>query len=384
MKLFLCFSFIICTFLSSCNAQIEKKAEEPKEIKIAKPLPVSFSLKNYLNPSKDLLNRTQEIFNTLDEKSIVAQLLMPAVGKHGQKKEKIDSCINEKIIGGILMLNGTKTKFTNWISEFEQKNKTIGSLPFLYSADAEPSLVNRKIIGTKEAKKAVEIKSIEEAKNSANLISEELLSIGINYNFAPVVDLAKNSVVGYRGFGAKKENLIPWSNAFIKETQKKNIIATAKHFPGHGLVSGDTHKSLQVINGELKELSTYPKIIKDGVLSIMVAHIAVKNNSNYNTNGLPATTSKRIVTDLLIDSLGFKGLIVTDAMNMGGVTQVKNASVKAIEAGCDIILMPVDVRKSHKEILEKYQSDTNFKAKVDRSAKKIIRMKICLGLIKAS
>ena len=267
---------------------------------------------------------------------------------------------------------------------FEQKNKTIGSLPFLYSADAEPSLVNRKIIGTKEAKKAVEIKSIEEAKNSANLISEELLSIGINYNFAPVVDLAKNSVVGYRGFGAKKENLIPWSNAFIKETQKKNIIATAKHFPGHGLVSGDTHKSLQVINGELKELSTYPKIIKDGVLSIMVAHIAVKNNSNYNTNGLPATTSKRIVTDLLIDSLGFKGLIVTDAMNMGGVTQVKNASVKAIEAGCDIILMPVDVRKSHKEILEKYQSDTNFKAKVDRSAKKIIRMKICLGLIKAS
>ena len=76
----------------------------------------------------------------------------------------------------------------------------------------------------KEAKKAVEIKSMEEAKNSAKLISEELLSIGINYNFAPVVDLAKNSVVGYRGFGAKKENLIPWSNAFIKNVQMQKLI----------------------------------------------------------------------------------------------------------------------------------------------------------------
>jgi len=381
MKLLLCFPLLIFPFLNSCSAQVEKKAENPKEIKVAEATPVSFSLEDFLNPNEALIKKTNKIFISLDDTSIVAQLLMPAIGKHGQKKNKIDSCIEERIIGGLLMLNGTKTEFTKWITEFEKKNKKNGALPFLYSADAEPSLINRKITETKKVKKAAEINNAKEVLESAKIISDELLSIGINYNFAPVVDLAKNSVVGYRGFGSKKENLIPWSKLFIKQTQEKNIIATAKHFPGHGLVSGDTHKSLQVINGELKELSTYPDLIKNGVLSIMVAHIAVNNNKKYSTKGMPATTSKLIVTNLLRDSLKFKGLIVTDAMNMGGVTQVKQSVVKAVSAGCDIILMPVDIRKAHQLILNKYQSDKNFKKRVHDSAKRVIRMKICLGLI---
>ena len=178
------------------------------------------------------------------------------------------------------------------------------------------------------------------------------------------------------------ENIIPWSSAFIKTTQSKNIIATAKHFPGHGLVTGDTHKSLQMIDGELKEIKNYPSLISDSVLSIMVAHIAVKNNEKYNTDGLPSTCSEKIVTDLLKKEMGFKGLIVTDAMNMGGVVSVKNSNIKAISAGCDILLMPLNAEKAHKEILQEYEKDPAFKKRVDESAKKIVRMKVSLGLIR--
>ena len=264
----------------------------------------------------------------------------------------------------------------------ENSNKKYGNLPFLYSADAEPSLVNRKITGSTPVKKANELISIDEVKSVAEIISKDLNDIGINYNFSPVVDMSPNKTVGFRSFGAVPANIIPWSDAFIQSTQNKNIIATAKHFPGHGLVSGDTHKALQVIDGEMKEIKNYPELIKNGVLSIMVAHIAVQNNKRFSTDGLPSTCSEKIVTKLLKDSLGFKGLIVTDAMNMGGVVNVPNASSKAVSAGCDIVLMPVDAKKAHSEILELYRSNKDFKNKVDASAKKIIRMKICLGLMK--
>jgi beta-N-acetylhexosaminidase len=273
-------------------------------------------------------------------------------------------------------------EFTSWIEEFEKVNSKKGHLPFLYSSDAEPSLVNRKIIGSTLVKKAQEVKSLEEAIEVASIISNDLNKIGINYNFAPVVDVSTNATVGYRGFGAKKENLLPWSKAFISETQKHNIVATAKHFPGHGLVSGDTHKSLQVIDGELKELSNYPPLIEAGVLSIMIAHIAIQNNKDYDTKGLPATTSETIVTSLLRNKLGFKGLIVTDAMNMGGVNKVPNAAEKAVNAGCDIVLMPLDIEKTFDELYQKMKTDPSFRKKVVASAKRIVRMKICLSLIK--
>ena len=318
----------------------------------------------------------------MNAKSRVAQLIMPATGRLGKPKEMIISHIKDTVIGGILMLNGTTTQFKSWILEFDSINESMGNLPFLYSADAEPSLVNRKIAGSKTVKKANEIDSIEEVRSVALSISEDLNKIGINYNFSPVVDMAPNKTVGYRSFGKNPENIIPWSSAFIKTTQSKNIIATAKHFPGHGLVTGDTHKSLQMIDGELKEIKNYPSLISDSVLSIMVAHIAVKNNEKYNTDGLPSTCSEKIVTDLLKKEMGFKGLIVTDAMNMGGVVSVKNSNIKAISAGCDILLMPLNAEKAHKEILQEYEKDPAFKKRVDESAKKIVRMKVSLGLIR--
>ncbi len=377
------FKLISVVVLSSMLFQ--SCAQSPtKELKKEIKQPVSkinFTLSDFLTENKELDKEVERIFKEMDDTARIAQLIMPAVGRLGKTKDQIDQYIKERLIGGVLMLNGTKEEFTTWIKDFETSNKKIGNLPFLYSADAEPSLVNRKITGSTQVKKANEVNSIEEVSTVAQTISTDLNAIGINYNFAPVVDMSANKTVGYRGFGAIAENLIPWSDEFIKITQKNNIIATAKHFPGHGLVSGDTHHSLQSIDGEMKEVKNYPDLIKNGVLSIMVAHIAVVNNKKFDTEGLPSTCSEKIVTNLLRDSLNFKGLIVTDAMNMGGVASVPQASFKAINAGCDILLMPLDVKKSHDELLSAYRKDKNFKLKADASVKRIIRMKIAIGLL---
>lgn len=361
------------------------KKENAKEERVVPELPEikhTFTLNDYLTDNKDLDADVEKLFATLDDTAIVAQLIMPAVGRLGNTPNSIKALIGRRTIGGVLMLNGTKSEFTSWIKEFNTLNTKLGNPGFLYSADAEPSLFNRKISGATTVKKANEISSLAEVNQCADTIAATLKAIGINYNFAPVVDLAKNGTVGYRGFAKVEANNIPYSNAFIARMQANGIVATAKHFPGHGLVSGDTHKSLQAIDGELKEVPTYPALIEKGVLSIMIGHLAVVNNPKYNTNGLPATCSKVIVTDLLRKELGFKGLVVTDAMNMGGVTAVKGNSVLAIEAGVDILLMPLDCMKAHGEILAKYRKDPAFKALVDAAAKRVLRMKLCAGAIK--
>jgi len=377
LKHFMLVSSVLLGLLACSQPSPNTKITKVPQMKEEK----NFQLKDFLGSDQSLDQAVEEVFKQLDDTSIVAQLVMPAVGKYGQTTETIEQHIKQRIIGGVLMLNGTQNEFTQWIAKFNALNQSKGNLPFLYSADAEPSLVNRKIGESAPVKKAVEINSMEEVIIVAQQISKLLNDIGINYNFAPVVDVAGNATVGYRGFGNKPEQLIPWSNAFIQETQQNRIVATAKHFPGHGLVSGDTHSSLQTIDGELKEINNYPELIANGVLSIMVAHIAVKNNKKYDTQGLPSTCSKAIVTDLLKNELGFKGLIVTDAMNMGGVVNVPQSATKAIAAGCDIVLMPVSAAKAHNELLQEYRKNNGFQQQVNEAAKKVIRMKICLGLL---
>ncbi len=370
--------FIGLSFFYSCAQQPASLSfEAAEQINTTQ----KFVLTDYLSNNESLDKEVARIFASMDDTAIVAQLIMPAVGRLGESRDSIDKFIRLRLIGGVLMLNGTKDEFTSWIESFEKSNKLIGNLPFLYSADAEPSLVNRKILGSTVVKKANELTTIEEVIDVATIISKDLNDIGINYNFSPVVDMSPNKTVGYRSFGAIPENIIPWSNAFIATTQEKNIIATAKHFPGHGLVTGDTHKSLQTIDGEMKEVKNYPALIEKGVLSIMVAHIGVQNNAKFDTQGLPSTCSEKIVTTLLRDSLGFKGLIITDAMNMGGVVSVPQAASKAVRAGCDIVLMPVNVKKTHSELLDLYKTDPSFRKQVNASARRIIRMKLAAGLM---
>lgn len=342
----------------------------------------SYRLTDFYLPLPALEYRVNEIFLGMSDGLRVAQMIMPAAGKLGKSTEHVSRLVKEGKVGGVILLNGTKTEFKKLARLFDSLSASIGSLPMLYSADAELSLINMKIKETQKVKYANKIRSVEVLQKETAKICSELLEMGIQWNFAPVVDLSPNATVSFRSFGLNKDTIIQFSNEFIKISQNSNIVGTAKHFPGHGYVVGDTHKQLVYIDGEMKEVEVYKPLIKDGVISIMVGHIAVKNNAKYNTDGMPSTVSRTIVTDLLRKEMGFTGIIVTDAMGMGGVVNVPHNGLKAAQAGCDVILMPKDEDEVHADILAEIGKDENFRMQVYESVRRIIRLKICLGMIR--
>lgn len=340
-----------------------------------------YQLEDFFRYDAELEQKIDDVFDEMNDTMRVGQMIVPAVGRLGKPTEHVNELLRKNYIGGILLLNGTKEGFTKMVKEFNTLNKENNGLPLLYSADAEPSLIGYKIKGCAPVKKANTMISREEVRKFARSICKDLKDIGINYNYAPVVDMSPNEAITYRSFGDNSDTAQIWSRIFIEETQKNRIVATAKHFPGHGYVVGDTHKKLVYIDGEMREVKNYEPLIKAGVLSIMVAHIAVKNNPEYNTNDMPSSTSKKIVTDLLKRKMKFKGLVVTDAMNMGGVASIPNCELKAAQAGCDLILMPVNEEKAVTDILGELKANETFKKQIYASVRKIIRLKICLGLM---
>lgn len=333
----------------------------------------------YYNPALD--RTVDEIIDKMNDTLLVGQMIVPAVGKHGKPTEHVIQLAKKGMLGGVLLLNGTVASFTQFVHQFDSIALTHNYLPPIFSADAEPTLIRYKIKNTTPVPKTNEIQSSTEVIEVANTIAQDLKKIGITQNFAPVIDASPNQTVSNRSFGLNMDTVINYSNLFIDGMQQMGIIATAKHFPGHGFVTGDTHEKLVYIDGVMKEVDNYKPIIDNKVLSIMVAHIAVKNNEKYNTNGLPSTCSRPIITDLLKGELNFRGLVITDAMNMGGVRTVPQSGLKAISAGCDMLLMPVEEEKDVNDILAVMNNDRAFYYQVHSSVKKIIRLKICLGLI---
>ncbi len=342
----------------------------------------TFSLRDFYNKNEHIDHKTELIFDRITDHERVAQLIITSAGKNGKATKTVERLIRKKMIGGVLMLGGDKESLTQLIARFDGLAHEAGLLPLIFSADAEPSLFNRKIKGTPKVPKTIELTTEQASDSIAGLIAEELRSMGIRQNFAPVVDISpSNEAITNRSFGDDNARVIKLASTFITATQSEGVAATAKHFPGHGLVKGDTHKQLVYIEGVMKEMQNYPPLIMQGVISIMVGHIAVRDDGSYDTHGLPASCSRTIVTGLLKDSLGFKGITVTDAMNMGAVQKIENASLKAVEAGCDMILMEPDEAKLYDLIMKKYRSDKQFREQINASAKKIIRLKICLNLL---
>lgn len=326
--------------------------------------------------------KANELFEKMNDNERIGQMLVVATGKLGKPKKDVLEIIKKYHIGGILLLNGSKKEFQGYVKEFDKITQNKNGIPILYSADAEPSLINFKIKGLPYIKPTSTIKDSTDCYNIGQQISKELLEIGIRHNYAPVCDMStKNIAIGNRSFGSDEKRVMDMSLVFINASHNNNVIATAKHFPGHGYVKGDTHEQLVFIDGELKELSVYKHLIENFTLSIMVGHIAIKNNEKYNTNGFPATCSRVIVTDLLRKQMNFNGLIVTDAMNMGAVKKLKDAPFLAAKAGNDMILMVEDEGKFVADVLAEMSVNAEFKTQIYESVKRILRYKVALGII---
>lgn len=364
--------FSLIVLLSFFSPSIIAKTNDVKNL---------FNLSDYYKDNPALTQQTDAVFASLNDSDRVAQMIISVAGRLGRTDAEVAALINDKIIGGVLLLNGSVESFSSMATRFNALARTAGALPMLYSADAEPTLFNIKIKNTPPVPDTNKL-DIPKTRTSAFVIAQELKKIGIHQNYAPVIDTSANlEIINNRSFGNDEKDIIAKGCVFTQTLQQQNIVATAKHFPGHGNVKGDSHKELVYIDGALKELRPYYAMIDAEVISIMVGHIAIRNNEQYDTHGIPATCSKLIVTDLLRNKMNFKGIIVTDAMWMKALKDVPNPDLEAAKAGCDMILMPIDERKCHADILAEMQKDIRFQSQVYDSVKRIIRLKICLGLL---
>ena len=329
------------------------------------------------------------IYTSMSLAEKVGQLYMIQVMSNQDQatKNTVVKIIKDHHIGGIIYSNGgplIQAKLNNELQSFSR-------LPLLIGMDAEWGLSMR-LEGTYAFPWNMTLGAIKDntlVEQTGRHIGEHCKRLGVHFNFAPVVDIntnPKNPIIGNRSFGEDRDNVTEKALAFMKGMQDAGVLANAKHFPGHGDTDQDSHKTLPTISFNEKridsvELYPYKKLITEGLSSVMVAHLNVP--SLEAREGYPSSLSKHIVTDILKERLGFKGLIFTDALTMKGVADFSETGaidLAAFKAGNDVMLMSEDVGKGVAKIIAAYNSGAITEARLAHSVKKILQAKYKVGL----
>ena len=301
-------------------------------------------------------------------------------------QDLVDLVVNKKI--GCLIAFAGEVYETAHLANFLQEKARI---PLLVAADFEWGAAMR-IDGTTLFPPFMALGAADSedlAYEMGRITAVEGRAMGIHMAYAPVVDVninPDNPVISARSLGERPESVGRLAAAFIRGLQKNGMIATAKHFPGHGDTAVDSHNLMPAINADisrLEQVELYPftEAIKAGVEAVMTAHLYVPALDP--TPGLPATLSSPILTDLLRKKMGFKGLIVTDAMTMGGVTtafSAEEAALKAVQAGIDMILLPADLPGVIDALVRAVKDGEIPESRIDASARRILELKARLGL----
>ena len=321
-----------------------------------------------------LQQKVEKTYLSLALEQQLGQLFMPAVGKNGLPFETVRMWAEDGIIPGFMVLGTDITD--DQIQELRNLIQQSTGIPPLVAIDAEPSLVQYRIPGY-QFLNTNQYDTVESSADVASEISDILISKGYNVNFAPVYDTnANDSVIGSRSYGSTPEQTALLANAFVTSSAKSGIATTAKHFPGHGQVSGDSHLMMPTINGELTELPAFISAIQNDVPLMMIGHLAVSDNQTWSTDGLPSTLSLRIMKDLLRDELGFMGVVITDAFNMSALDAFQNKEIESIKAGADIVLMPeVNVMLLIDLMYEEIQIDSTLEQEVEQKIKRILELR---------
>jgi beta-N-acetylhexosaminidase len=342
-----------------------------------------FNLEDFYAVDGELDVIVESIMKALTDEEKISQMVVTYCNPEGNPSNVVADLIERTSTGGVIFFEKSNAEILNLTQLFtETAKKALSILLPLYAMDGEPSFVRTRLGLAEVVPSASQIETEAEAQRVAEVIAVMLRQLGIHVNYAPVCDIALNKdIIGSRSFGSDVEKVTKLSVAFIESTQHAGIVATAKHFPGHGSVRGDTHKELIFIDGEPPELAIFQDVIESGVISIMVGHIAIRNHSLYDTNGFPSTLSRDIVTGLLKKDLGFRGIVVTDAMRMNAVRSFSKPAIEATRAGCDMILMPHDESRFIQMVLGEIRKDDDFRRQVMDSVRKIVRLKVCLGLV---
>ena len=329
------------------------------------------------------------VYQSLTLKEKIGQLFMVQVFSSQDKKTKeaIVNQIKDYKIGGIIYSKGGPVRQAQLNNELQASSKT----PLLIGMDAEWGL-NMRLDSTYAFPWNMTLGAIKDTlliERAGKHIGAHCKRLGVHFNFAPVVDIntnPKNPIIGNRSFGENKENVTTKALAFMKGMQGAGVLANAKHFPGHGDTDQDSHETLPTISFDEKridsvELYPYRALIKKGLSSVMVAHLNVP--SLEPRTGYPSSLSKHIVSDILKDSLGFKGLIFTDALTMKGASNFSNPGdidLAAFKAGNDVLLMSESVPLGIEKITMAFNKGEITEARLEHSVKKILMAKYKVGL----
>ncbi|MFW6160267.1 MAG: glycoside hydrolase family 3 protein [Acidobacteriota bacterium] len=301
--------------------------------------------------------------------------------------KNLEKLVRQEKVGGFILFRGEIYETAWLLNKLQQWT----DVPLLIASDLERGLGNQLNGATlfPPLMSLGAIGSAEAAYAMGKVTAVEARSVGIHITYAPVVDVninPLNPIINTRSFGEEPELVGRLAQEFIKGCQEHGLIATAKHFPGHGDTDEDSHSVLPVVTGDrerLEKVEFYPfrKVIQAGVQAIMTAHLHLPALDP--TVNMPATLSKPILTDLLRMEMSFKGLIVTDAMNMGGIiTQYppEEAALLAVQAGADIILIPPEPEKVIKKLIEAVKQGIIPESRLNESVHRILEAKAKLGL----
>ena len=325
---------------------------------------------------------------TIEEK--IGQLFMLRAYSRGDKYEEklILQYIEKYHIGGLCFFQGSVSEQVRLVNKYQQKSK----IPLFIGIDAEWGLGQRFPNQAIAFPKQMMLGAIQDNRliyDMGKEIALQLRMTGVNINFAPAVDINNNPlnpVIWDRSFGEDRHNVTSKGYMYIKALEDHGIMACAKHFPGHGDTDTDSHLDLPLIphkTDRLDEVEIFPfrRLASQAVGGIMVAHLHLPELDPRPDR--PATLSHTVVTDLLRDQIGFRGLIFTDAMDMKAITKYYApgiAEAEAFLAGNDIILLPNDIKKAIETILQYIEDGRISEDRLNASVYRILRSKYQLGL----
>lgn len=301
--------------------------------------------------------------------------------------EEAKEAINAYSIGGVILFaeNLDTAEQTEQLTEDLQD---AADIRLLIGIDEEGGIVSRldkSSIPHEEIPAAAEIK---DAAAAGTTIGKELAALGINVDFAPVADVntnPDNPVIGSRAFSDDPQRAAEQVGLFIQAMEKTGVSACAKHFPGHGDTEMDSHAGETYVEHDLERLKTieflpFQRAIGAGVDFIMAGHIKTPNAT---TDGLPASLSPELL-GILRNDLGFEGIIITDAMDMGAIVEAYGAgesAVMAVQAGVDIVLVPADLQAAAEALTEAIEDGTISEERVKESLTRILSLKYEKGLL---
>lgn len=329
------------------------------------------------------------IYGNMSLQEKVGQLFMPVLYSSASEAtiKATKDLVRDQYIGGVIFSKGGPQRQAKINNELQE----ISKVPLMMAMDAEWGLAMR-LDSTFAYPWNMTLGAITNndiVERVGKRIGEHTKRLGMHINFAPVVDIntnPANPIIGNRSFGEDRDNVTEKSLAFMKGLQSAGVLSNAKHFPGHGDTDQDSHETLPTINFtkariDSIELAPYRRLIRDGLGSVMVAHLnvpALEERSDY-----PSSLSKTIVSDLLKGELGFNGLIFTDALNMKGASNFKKPGeidLAAFLAGNDVMLISEDIPKAHQLFVNAYRESVISEERLAHSVKKILYAKYKVGL----